>query len=36
MRRGGFVIHLSQPSLEEMSDDQVLFAGSAAPGCALC
>src|ERR687895_413682 len=30
MRRGGFVIHSSWPSLEEMSDDQVLLAGSAA------
>ena len=33
MRRGGFVIHSSQPSSwEEMSDDQVLLAGSAPPG----
>jgi hypothetical protein len=36
MRRGGFVIHSSQLSLEERSDDQVLLAGSAATGGALC
>jgi transposase len=36
MRRDGFVIPLSRPSLEEMSDDQVLLAGSAATGGALC
>jgi hypothetical protein len=37
MRRGGFMIHLSQPSFwEEMSDEQVLLAGSASPGGALC
>jgi hypothetical protein len=36
MRRGDFVIHSSRPSLEEMSDDQVLLAGSAPPGGALC
>src|SRR3954465_9930251 len=36
MRREIVVIHSSRPSLEEMSDDQVLLAGSAPPGGALC